>query len=307
MAEAAAKPQTPSRPHSRASIAWPFRALARGRDLLCASCEASERMNAPRLFYGWVVVGVSFLSIAFSRGIQLAFAIFFVEMVQEFGWSRGSTAFFQSTNLAIAGSLGLAVGLLVDRWGSRKTLLLGCGLYALGLVGASTITSQPALLLWWGIVAGMGSALLGFVPLGVVLSHWFVQRRGTAVGLGFAGAGVGTFLLLPATELFIQVTSWRRAMQALALLLVLVLAPIIARFLRESPQEMGLEPDGEAAPEPAATAATAVTAPQRKTPAQRRGALPSAERLGGPSCVPSPRRTSGSSSSSGSAPRSACS
>lgn len=233
-------------------------------------------MNAPRFFYGWVVVGVSFLSIAFSRGIQLSFAIFFVEMVREFGWSRGSTAFFQSTNLAIAGSLGLVVGLLVDRWGSRKTLLLGCGLYALGLAGASTIASQPALLLWWGVVAGMGSALLGFVPLGVVLSHWFARRRGTAVGLGFAGAGVGTFLLLPATEFFIQVTSWRRAMQVLALLL-LVLAPIIARFLRESPQEMGLEPDGEASLEQAATAATVVAAPLRKTTARRRGALSTAE------------------------------
>ncbi len=202
-------------------------------------------MRRTSFYYGWVIIGVCFLSIAFSRGLQLTYAIFFVEVIQEFGWNRADTAFIQSANLVISGATGVFVGLLIDRWGTRKVLLAGAGMLAVALLGAASSQSWAALLFWWGIGAGVGTNFIGFVPLAVVLSRWFVRRRGAALGMGAAGVGMGTFVLLPLTDALVVWTDWRSAMRILAAILLVVLVPVVYFFHRDRPEEMGLAPDGE--------------------------------------------------------------
>jgi len=48
--------------------------------------------RVPRIYYGWVIVATSFLTLFFSVGIRFSFGVFYLAILQEYGWSRGVTA-----------------------------------------------------------------------------------------------------------------------------------------------------------------------------------------------------------------------
>jgi MFS family permease len=98
-----------------------------------------------------------------------------------------------------------------------------------------------------------GSVCLGYSGQSLFLPNWFVRRRGLAIGIAFAGVGVGSIVLLPWLQTVIQGAGWRTACWAMGVLVLVVLAPINL-LLRKSPQDMGLQPDGAAAPSATAAA-----------------------------------------------------
>jgi MFS family permease len=109
------------------------------------------------------------------------------------------------------------------------------------------LTTQPwHLYLTIGVLVGAGSICLGYSGQSLFLPNWFNRRRGLAIGLAFAGVGVGSVTLLPWVQLMIDQTGWRTACTAMGLLVLVVLAPINL-FLRKRPEDLGLLPDGDAA------------------------------------------------------------
>jgi MFS family permease len=97
------------------------------------------------------------------------------------------------------------------------------------------------------VLVGGGSVCLGYSGQSLFLPNWFVRRRGLAIGIAFAGVGIGSITMLPWVQLLIEGAGWRTACVAMGLMILLVLAPINL-LLRKRPQDMGLEPDGDAAP-----------------------------------------------------------
>jgi sugar phosphate permease len=125
---------------------------------------------------------------------------------------------------------------------------LGVALMVAGLLLAP-LTSEPwHLYLTLGVLVGGGSVCLGYSGQSLFLPHWFVRRRGLAVGLAFAGVGVGSIALLPWVQVVIEQVGWRAACTAMGVLLLVVLAPINL-LVRKRPEDMGLQPDGDAAPD----------------------------------------------------------
>jgi len=110
------------------------------------------------------------------------------------------------------------------------------------------LTTQPwHLYLTIGVMVGAGSVCLGYSGQSLFLPNWFIRRRGLAMGLAFAGVGIGSVTLLPWVQLMIEQTGWRTACRAMGILILAVLAPINL-LLRKRPEDIGLEPDGDAAP-----------------------------------------------------------
>jgi MFS family permease len=198
-------------------------------------------------FYGWIIIAVTFVTMAIGVNARTAFSLFFPPIIAEFGWDRGVTAGAFSFGFVVSAAVSPVIGRLMDHFGPRSVMELGVALMAAGLLLAP-LTSQPwHLYLTIGVLVGAGSICLGYSGQSLYLPNWFNRRRGLAIGLAFAGVGIGSMTLLPWVQVMIDQTGWRSACTAIGLLVLVVLAPINL-LLRKRPEDMGLRPDGDAAP-----------------------------------------------------------
>ena len=83
-----------------------------------------------------------------------------------------------------------------------------------------------------------------------VLSRWFKRRRGLAFGLALSGNGLSAFFMPSLADRLIASFGWRQAYVIIGLMVISVTIPVVAILLKETPQEKGLLPDGEASETP---------------------------------------------------------
>lgn len=151
--------------------------------------------------------------------------MFYVALLEAFGWSRAATAGAISLSVIFEGFSLPFVGTLTDRLGLRKTLFLGGCVLALGLGFSATISSLWELYLWVGLVTALGLGLIGMVPHVAILSREFREHRGIVLGLAYAGGGVGILLLVPLSQVMIGTWGWPVAYVGLAGLSALLVIP----------------------------------------------------------------------------------
>ncbi|KJC61181.1 MFS transporter [Bradyrhizobium sp. LTSPM299] len=201
----------------------------------------------PRFFYGWIIVAVTFVTMAIGVNARTAFSLFYPPILSEFGWERGVTAGAFSFGFVASSIASPLIGRLMDRRGPRAVMEIGVLLMGSGLLLAP-LTSQPwHLYLTIGVLVGSGSVCLGYSGQSLFLPNWFTRRRGLAIGLAFAGVGIGSVTLLPWVQHMIEQTGWRTACTAMGIVVLVVLAPINL-LLHRRPEDIGLQPDGDAAP-----------------------------------------------------------
>jgi MFS family permease len=211
-------------------------------------------------FYGWIIVAVTFVTMAIGVNARTAFSLFFPPIIDEFGWERGVTAGAFSFGFLVSAAVSPLIGRLMDRSGPRAVMELGVALMAGGLLLAPLTTQPWHLYATIGVMVGSGSVCLGYSGQSLFLPNWFIRRRGLAIGLAFAGVGIGSMTLLPWVQHMIEATGWRTACSTMAFLVLIVLAPINL-LLRKRPEDIGLEPDGDAAPSETSTPVSNIVDP----------------------------------------------
>ena len=204
-------------------------------------------------YYGWVIVAVTFVSMGIGVNARTSFSLLFAPIIDEFHWDRSVIAGAFSFGFLISAILSPLMGKLMDRTGPRTVMELGVFLMASGLLFAPFTTEPWHLYLTIGVLVGSGSICLGYSGQSLFLPNWFVRRRGLAVGLAFAGVGLGSITLLPWMQSMIDQTGWRSASFAMGIVVLVVLFPLNL-LLRKRPEDMGLLPDGERAPREGASA-----------------------------------------------------
>ncbi len=195
-------------------------------------------------YYGWVIVGISFITLFFALGVRFSFGVFYVAILGEYGWGRGETAGAYSLAMLVHASFALVTGFLIDRSSPQRLFPLGASLLLLGLVAASRIHTIWHLYLCFGVVMAIGINSVGFGPHMALIPRWFVQKRGLASGLALSGIGMGALVISPLTEIIIESMGWRSAFLILAGIILCVVIPATAVFQRRSPEEVGQYPDG---------------------------------------------------------------
>src|SRR3989440_9216593 len=183
----------------------------------------------------WVVVGTVWITLAIASGLYFSFPVFFVALLDEFGWSRGATAAAFSISSVVQGVLSPVVGILVDRLGPRRIMLGGAGLLGVACVLASRIGSLWSLYLVVGVLAATGLCAVSWVPSGTLIARWFTGRRGSMLGLAFSGMGAGVLVIGPLAQWRIPGHGWRAAYVVLGVGTLVVLLPLVWLGVREAP------------------------------------------------------------------------
>ena len=201
--------------------------------------------TAPRRFYyGWVIVGLAMLSMAYWFGLRTTFSVFFVALIDNFHWGRAAGAGAQSIAMVVYMMMAPIIGAMVDRMGPRKIIVPGIILTGLGLLLCTKIQTLFQFYLFFGVMAGMGITCLSITPFTVILSQWFDKKRGMANGLAGVGIGMGPLLFVPLFQYLISSWGWRSAFLVFSVLVLTIPLPLNALFLKHKPEDLGLMPDG---------------------------------------------------------------
>lgn len=174
----------------------------------------------------WGLVAVSSALMAISSGVWYTSSVFFVALIQHFRRDYASTAGIFSLFTVLYGFWGVLIGLLVDRFGPRRVILAGGILLPIALAGCGFATTLWHLYATYSILSALGLSLMGYVPVSVLLTGMFRERRGLAIGIASAGVGVGILVIVPLTQLVIDKAGWRIAYLALAGLAAAVILPV---------------------------------------------------------------------------------
>src|SRR5206468_3752869 len=173
------------------------------------------------------ILVVVWVSLAVANGLYFSFSVFLPPLVEEFRWSRALTSGALSLSTVVQGALAPVAGLLVDRLGPRRVILAGVGFLSAAALLAATVRGPWELYLYTGLLGAVGLVGLGPVPMGVLLSRWFSQRRGRAVGVAFSGMGAGVFVTGPLAQWLIGSFGWRAATATLGAGALAILLPLV--------------------------------------------------------------------------------
>jgi MFS family permease len=201
-----------------------------------------------KFFYGYVILALCFANMVVMRGVNGAFGVYYLALLEEFSWSRSDGATIASANFFVYAIASPLVGLAFDRYGPRMLMPLGAFLCGAGLVGSSFATSLLGMYISYGVITALGQGALSFVGHNALISFWFVRRRATAIGIASMGQGVGALLMVPLTQILIDHFGWRWTYIVTGSLLLLILVPANALFQRRAPEDVGQFPDGDAGP-----------------------------------------------------------
>lgn len=198
-------------------------------------------------YYGWVIIGIAFVTMAVSVSARTAFSLLLSPLMHEFEWDRGLVAGAFSFGFLVSAAFSPIVGQLMDRHGPRVIIETGVIMLASGLFLAPLIKEPWQLYVTLGVLVGGGANLMSFTAQSLYLPNWFLRRRGMAISIAFAGVGVGAIVLIPWLQIVIINDGWRASCTLMGLLVIVVLGPI-NWFVRQRPEDLGLLPDGDKQP-----------------------------------------------------------
>jgi len=208
--------------------------------------EAARTGEKPRFFYGWLVVVACFMGDFMMAGVSThAFGVLLKPMSEDLGWSRTMATFAMTMRSFVSAFSGPIVGPLLDRRGPRVIMVVGATIAGIGIMAQGWVTEIWQFYLVYGVLGSLGMMAMGGLVTSTTVSKWFVRKRGRATAIVMAGLPMGGAVLVPVTQFVISNYGWRGAWVVLGLLVWVLVVPLAALFMRRTPEDMGLRPDGD--------------------------------------------------------------
>ena len=196
------------------------------------------------MFFGWWVT-LSFAVMVFlSTGIRFSVGPFLKPMVADLDLDRASFSLVIAMSLFLYGAFQPFIGRLVERLGARPVLVVGTVVLGGSLALTGAVTRLWHLALIYGVGASLGLAATGHVVAAAVIARWFTRRRGTALSILGGASMAGLSLMVPVAMWCVLTIGWRWTYAAFGVAVVALVLPLALWIVRESPEAMGLEPDG---------------------------------------------------------------
>ncbi|GAB5078539.1 MFS transporter [Arthrobacter sp. AD-310] len=196
-----------------------------------------------RLHPAWIVAAVAFLALVGAAGFRAAPGVLMVPLQQEFGWSTTVLSAAVSINLVLFGLTAPFAAALMERFGIRKVTATALVLIGLGSALTVLVNQSWQILLTWGLLIGLGTGSMALVFAATIANTWFSKSRGLVIGILTAGSAAGQLVFLPFIALLAQDPGWRQASLLIAAG-ALAVVPLVLKFLRNSPADVGVLPYG---------------------------------------------------------------
>jgi MFS transporter, OFA family, oxalate/formate antiporter len=213
------------------------------------TAAVEQDIKSRGIFYGWYIVAVGFLSnVASSFALASTLAIFLKPLTAELGVSRGVFSLLRSGEGIVGACLAPLVGALVDRHGGARLMAVGTTLVGVGYLFLGHIDTFAQFVLIRLVIVTVGDALMGSSVVNIVIAQWFVRQRGRALAISSMGVGFAKVCMPVVGAWLIVMLGWRHTWTVFGCgAIVLGVAPALL-FIRKSPEDMGLRPDGGPAP-----------------------------------------------------------
>lgn len=193
-------------------------------------------------FYPWLMAIMALLLLMVSNGLTFTGITAFDEaLLADFGWSRGTLKFRDLLTLLLAGLLAPLIGILIDRIGPRSLAMAGSLLLAALYFAYSKVSSiGHVYLIHIGFAAVLVAAGLNVAV--IMVSQWFVAKRGTALGIALMGTSLGGVVFPKLIVSILPVMGWRESFVWLSLVPVALF--VLVLLIVRSPESMGMQPLG---------------------------------------------------------------
>ncbi len=198
-----------------------------------------------KIFYGWWVLILGAIINGIGVGIIYhSFTVFFLPLKRDLGVSSAAIALLFGAARLEGGIDGVLYGYLIDRFGSRKMIVIGSSLAGAGLILLSTVHSFFSFFLIYVFIVSVGQNAGFFHPVSTAVNKWFIRHRGLGFSVLTASGAIGGMIMAPLLSHVILASGWRSG-AVLAGVLILAIAVPAAIPMRRSPESMGLHPDGQ--------------------------------------------------------------
>jgi MFS family permease len=214
------------------------------------SISLATSLGRRDIHYGWVVAGVTFLTMLVTAGAMGAPGVFIVPLEQEFGWDRAEIASALAIRFALYGLMGPFAAAFMNWFGVRRIAVIALIIIMAGFLVSLGMSQLWQLIVLWGVVVGIGTGLTAMVLGATVASRWFSSRRGLVMGLLAASSATGQLVFLPLVAKLTESFGWRVALGLVCGALVLTTLAVLA-LMRDRPADLGLPAYGDAAVTPA--------------------------------------------------------
>jgi MFS family permease len=193
------------------------------------------------------VAGALFVALFFLwGGCFNTFGLFFMPLVKEFGATHASVSMLATLMLVVSGVIGPLAGSLLVRIGAKLVMGIGAAVAGLALVGISYSNSLTLSFIWYAVLgAGLGAST--WLMASIVVTNWYKERPGTALGIITVGMESGGTLMALLAAYVIQHSGWRTAYMVLAAPIFLIVVPVIFLFIETAPEGPAAQPDDTAA------------------------------------------------------------
>jgi MFS family permease len=200
------------------------------------------------VFYGWVVWIVATIGlIATTPGQNFSVSLFIDHYIVEFGLDRTTISGLYGFGTFVAAVSLPTVGRMIDRYGNRRMSMAISGIFGVVLLASTQISGPFSILLSFIAIRSLGQGALGLVNT-TAIAQWFQKRRGWMISLSLLTFAVFQRFYPPWMQQFIDQNGWQVAWLIFGVIMLVVVLPLLAIFLRDNPEDFGLDPDGQKAP-----------------------------------------------------------
>ena len=194
---------------------------------------------------GWRMVLVAFCVDFVAVGFFFySYGVFFKSIAADFGGSRLGVSVGLSITQAVGAFVAPVVGRALDRYPLRNVMGAGAMLMGTGFLALSQVQTQAQFYLVLGVFIGLGASSMGSLATSKLVTNWFDRRRGTALGIAAVGVSLSGVVMPYISAELIGSFGWRAGFLFYGGFTLLVVVPLVFRFVVSRPEDMGLRPDG---------------------------------------------------------------